>query len=103
MSEQRGRTEQSDRMDRAVALTLRVSAYGALALAGLGLVLELLGWGISDSILRAAVIFLLITPVVRIVVVTVLFLREGDKKHALIAIAVLAILIGSAVLGIQLE
>ena len=103
MMGQHGATEESNRLDRTVALTLRACAYAAFALASLGLVLELLQWGHANSIVRAAIVFLLITPVVRIIVLTILFLREGDRKHALIAVAVLAILIGSAVLGIQLE
>ena len=103
MTEQHGITEQSSRLDRTVAATLRASAYASLALASLGLMLEFLQWRQADNILRAAVIFLLATPVLRIAVMTVVFFRERDSKYALIAFAVLAILIGSAVLGIRLE
>src|SRR6266850_2684641 len=103
MTEQHGITQQSSRLDRTVAATLRASAYSSFALASLGLVLEFLEWRQADNILRAAVIFLLATPVLRIAVMMVVFFRERDRKYALIAFAVLAILIGSAILGIQLE
>jgi uncharacterized membrane protein len=96
-------TEQASRLDRTVATTLRACAYSSFALASLGLVLEFLRWGHADDVLRAAVIFLLITPALRIAVMVVVFFRERDRKYALIAFAVLAILIGSAVLGINLE
>jgi uncharacterized membrane protein len=103
MTEQHVVTEQSRRLDQAVAATLRASAYCSFALASLGLVLEFLRRGHADDVLRAAVIFLLVTPALRIAVMVVLFFRQRDKKYALIAFAVLAILIGSAMLGINLE
>ena len=93
---------QSTRLERAVALTLRASAYIALTLAATGLLLHVLKFDLAGDVLRAAVIFLLATPVVRVAVLVVVFLREGDTKHALIALAVLGIVIGSSIVGIRL-
>ena len=94
--------QQSLRLERAVALTLRASAYIALTLAVTGLLLHVLKHDYAGSVLRAAVIFLLATPVVRVAVLVIVFLRERDMKYALIALAVLGIVIGSSVLGMRL-
>jgi uncharacterized membrane protein len=94
--------QQSTTLERAVALTLRASAYIALALAATGLLLHLLKFDFAAAVLRAAVVFLLATPVVRVAVLVVVFLRERDTKHALIALAVLAIVIGSSIVGMRL-
>lgn len=96
-------TEQSKDLEQTVAGTLRASAYSSLTLAGLGLVLEFFQWRHADYIVRAAVIFLLVTPALRIAVMVVLFFRGRESKYAFIAFAVLAILIGSAMLGVSLD
>jgi uncharacterized membrane protein len=103
MTMQRDVTQQSNDLEQAVAGTLRASAYSSLTLAGLGLVLEFFGWRHADYILRAAVIFLLVTPALRIAVMVVLFFRGRESKYALVAFAVLAILIGSAMVGVTLD
>jgi uncharacterized membrane protein len=66
-------------------------------------VLEFLRWSHAEDVLRAAVIFLLATPALRIAVMVVVFFRGRENRYALIAFAVLAILIGSALLGVRLE
>ena len=96
-------TLETTRLDRILAATLRTSAYCSFALATVGLVLEFLKWAHADYILRAAIIFLLITPALRIAVMVAVFFRNRELKYALIAFAVLAILIGSAMLGVKLE
>lgn len=88
-------------LERPVALTLRASAHIALTLAVTGLLLDLLKLDIAGTVLRVAVIFLLATPVVRVALLVILFLREGDRKHALIALVVLAIVIGSSIVGMR--
>lgn len=96
-------TAETSRLDRTVAATLRISAYCSFAFATAGLVLQFFHWRHAEDMLRAAIIFLLITPALRIAVMVVVFFRNHEMKYALIAFAVLAILIGSAMLGVKLE
>jgi uncharacterized membrane protein len=94
--------QQSTALERVVALTLRACAYIALTLATTGLLLHLFKHHFAGTVLRATVIFLLATPVVRVAVLVVVFLRERDMKHTLIALAVLVIVIGSSIVGMRL-
>jgi uncharacterized membrane protein len=87
--------------DRIVALVLRVGAFSCffIMLAGLMIGLFLHG-NISREIERAGVLLMLATPVVRVAVAGVLFLREKDWKYGAISFGVLAILLLGAVFGI---
>ncbi len=87
--------------DRVVALVLRVGAFGCffIMLSGL-LVGFFLPGRIPQEIERAGVLLMLATPVVRVAVAGVLFLREKDWKYGAISFGVLAILLLSAVFGI---
>jgi uncharacterized membrane protein len=87
--------------DRAVALVLRVGAFGCFFIMLAGLLVELFIPGrIPLEIERAGVLLMLATPVVRVLVAGVLFLREKDWKYGAISLGVLAILLLSAVFGI---
>lgn len=66
-------------------LTAGVVTSGALLLVGL-----LLG---SEPLLRAGVVLLMLTPVVRVLVLTLGLFREGDLRFGLVSLAVLAILV----------
>jgi uncharacterized membrane protein len=87
--------------DRAVALVLRVGAFGCffIMLAGL-LTGFFLPGGIPQRIERAGVLLMLATPVVRVFVAGVLFLRERDWKFGAISFGVLTILLLGAIFGI---
>ncbi len=87
--------------DRAVALVLRVGALSCFFIMLAGLLLGLFLPGpIPADIERAGVLLMLATPVVRVIVAGVLFLREKDWKYGAISFGVLAILLLSAVFGI---
>ena len=87
--------------DRVVALVLRVGAFGCFFVMLAGLLAGLFLHGrISAEIERAGVLLMLATPVVRVAVAGVLFLREKDWKYGAISIGVLAILLLGAVFGI---
>jgi uncharacterized membrane protein len=87
--------------DRVVALVLRVGAFGCFFIMLAGLVIGLFVPGhIPAAIKRAGVLLMLATPVVRVAVAGVLFLREKDWKYGAISLGVLAILVLSAVSGI---
>jgi len=87
--------------DRAVALVLRVGAFGCFFIMLAGLIVGLfVGGRIPLAIERAGVLLMLVTPVVRVLVACVLFFREKDRKYGLISLGVLVILIVGSVFGI---
>lgn len=87
--------------DRLIALVLRVGAFGCFFIMLAGLLVELFLPGqIPKEIERIGVLLMLATPVVRVAVAGVLFLREKDWKYGAISFGVLAILLLGAVFGI---
>jgi uncharacterized membrane protein len=87
--------------DRAVALVLRVGAFGCFFIMLSGLISGLFIHGrIPIGIERAGVLLMLATPVVRVVVACFLFFREKDWKYGWISLGVLVILMLGAVFGI---
>jgi uncharacterized membrane protein len=87
--------------DRAVALVLRVGAFGSffIMLAGVSVGLFVSG-RVPLSIERAGVLLMLATPVVRVIVACYLFFREKDRKYGWISLGVLVILMLGSVFGI---
>jgi uncharacterized membrane protein len=87
--------------DRAVALVLRVGAFGCFFIMLTGLIVELFMTGrIPADIERAGVLLMLATPVVRVIVACFLFFREKDWKYGWISLGVLVILMLGSVFGI---
>jgi len=87
--------------DRAVALVLRVGAFGCFFVMLAGLVDGLFMTGrIPLDIERSGVLLMIATPVVRVIVACFLFFREKDLKYGWISLGVLVILILGAVFGI---
>ena len=87
--------------DRAVAMVLRIGAFGCFFIMLSGLIAALFMRGhIPLDIERAGVLLMLATPVVRVLVACVLFFREKDFKYGWISFGVLAILMLGAVFGI---
>jgi uncharacterized membrane protein len=87
--------------DRLVALVLRVGAFGCFFIMLAGLLIGLFVPGpLPAEIERAGVLLMLATPVVRVAVAGVLFLREKDWKYGAISLGVLAILLLGAVFGV---
>lgn len=87
--------------DRAVALVLRIGAFTAffVMLAGV-LATVIVDRATANYIELAGVLIMLITPVVRVFVAMVLFLRERDWKYGAISAGVLLILLVGSVFGI---
>ncbi len=87
--------------DRVVAWVLRVGAFGCFFIMLAGLLVGFVVPGrVPQEIERAGVLLMLATPVVRVLVAGVLFLREKDWKYGAISFGVLAILLLGAVFGI---
>lgn len=86
--------------DRVLSLTLKFGAYTAFMLIVAGLLLQFVAaWGIKVT--AAGLLVLLATPVLRIIVAGLQFLRERDFRYALVSLGVLAIVVLAYVLGIQ--
>jgi uncharacterized membrane protein len=87
--------------DRAVALVLRVGAFGCFFIMLAGLIDGLFVTGrIPADIERAGVLLMLATPVVRVIVACFLFFWEKDWKYGWISLGVLVILLLGSVFGI---
>jgi uncharacterized membrane protein len=87
--------------DRAVAMVLRVGAFGCFFIMLAGLMAGLfLSSHIPLGIERAGVLLMLATPVVRVMVACFLFFREKDFKYGWVSLGVLVILMLGAVFGI---
>jgi uncharacterized membrane protein len=87
--------------DRAVALVLRIGAFGCFFIMLAGLISSLfIGGHLPVQIERVGVLLMLATPVVRVLVACVLFFRERDLKYGWVSLGVLVILMLGAVFGI---
>lgn len=87
--------------DRVVAMVLRVGAFACFFVMLSGLLVGIFLHGpIPREIERYGVLLMLATPVVRVLVAGILFLREKDWKYTAISFGVLTILLLGAVFGI---
>lgn len=87
--------------DRAVALVLRVGAFGCFFIMVAGLIDSLfVGGHIPLDIERVGVLLMIATPVVRVIVACFLFFREKDYRYGWISLGVFLILMLGAVFGI---
>ncbi|MFZ0818068.1 MAG: DUF1634 domain-containing protein [Candidatus Sulfotelmatobacter sp.] len=87
--------------DRVVAWVLRAGAFGCFFIMLTGLLVGIFIHGrIPAGIERAGVLLMLATPVVRVLVAGILFLRERDWKYGAISFGVLTILLLGALFGI---
>jgi len=87
--------------DRAVAMVLRIGAFGCFFIMLTGLIVGLFMTGrVSLEIERAGVLLMLATPVVRVIVACFLFFREKDYRYGWISLGVLVILLLGGVFGI---
>ena len=87
--------------DRAVAMVLRIGAFSCFFVMLAGLIDGLFMTGhIPADIERVGVLFMLATPVVRVLVACFLFFREKDWKYGWISLGVLVILLLGAAFGI---
>ena len=87
--------------DRAVAIVLRVGAFGCFFIMLAGLISSLFISGrVPLDIERAGVLLMLATPVVRVVVACFLFFREKDFRYGWVSLGVLLILMLGTLFGI---
>jgi uncharacterized membrane protein len=78
--------------------TLRLGAYGSVALIVLGLFLRFAHEGLG--FLRAGFLLLMFTPAIRIVVAGIVFFRERDFHYAIVSVVVLTVVVATSVLAL---
>jgi uncharacterized membrane protein len=82
-------------------MVLRVGAFGCFFVMLAGLIIGLFMTGrIPLNIMRAGILLMLATPVVRVFVACFLFFREKDYRYGYISLGVLVILLLGSVFGI---
>jgi len=87
--------------DRAVAAVLRAGAFGGFLIMLSGLVMGVFVQGrMPVEVERIGVLWMLATPVVRVLVAGFLFFKEKDWKYGWISLGVLVILMLGSVFGI---
>ncbi len=93
-------SRESSATDHILALTLKAGAYTSFVLILAGVLLTpVFAW--ATMLAKAGVVVLLATPVLRIIVAGIQFLRERDLKYALVSFGVLSIVVLAYWLGIQ--
>ena len=93
--------ERAPDFDRTVAMVLRVGAFSCFLVMLAGLMGGLfVGGRVPLGIMRAGVLLMLATPVVRVAVACFLFFREKDYRYGYISLGVLVILLLGSLFGI---
>ena len=86
--------------DRTLAFTLKAGAYTAFILVLAGIILQ--KWVTAGAtVANAGLLVLLATPVLRILVAAVQFLRERDFRYVFVSLGVLGIMVLAYALGIK--
>jgi len=95
------------RLERLLARVLRSGTWLASGVIALGLALPVIDWpGISPAltgprIITAGIALLIFLPVLRVVLMLIVFFREGDYRFGAIATLVLVIIVLGAALGMH--
>lgn len=93
--------ERQPAFDRAVATVLRTGAFGGFFIMLAGLILSGFVPGrLPLAVERIGVLWMLATPVVRVLVACFLFFKGRDWKYGWISLGVLVILMLGSVFGI---
>ena len=92
---------QAPAFDRAVSKVLMIGAFAGFAIMLSGVVLAMFSnSALTRQFETVGVVVMLATPVIRVFVVCVLFLREKDWRYTAISFGVLVILLLGLVFGI---
>ncbi len=88
--------EKASALDKTIEAVLTLGLAGSAALLTLGLFLG------RSGLLQAGVLMLMLTPLARVVVVTVVLFDEGDRFFGTVSLGILLVLIGSVVVAVRL-
>jgi hypothetical protein len=93
-------------LDQLLAKVLHRGTWLGSSVIALGLALPMVGWSgdspaiICTRIVTAGIALLILLPVLRVVLMLVVFVRERDFRFSAIAMLVLAIMLLGSVLGV---
>jgi uncharacterized membrane protein len=98
-------TEQASHpSEKYIALTLRIGAYGSFAILVVAILLAIAGQSKPAEVAaRVGILVLMATPTVRIIAAVVMYMSAGDKKMTVVALGVLAIVVISSIVGLNLH
>ena len=88
--------ENASSLDKTIEVVLTLGLAGSALLLVLGLTLG------RPHLLQAGILLLMLTPVARVVVVTVGLFHEGDKLFGFVSLGILMVLITSVVVAVRL-
>jgi uncharacterized membrane protein len=94
---------ETDRLERLVGRVLRVGGITSTIVLAVGLVLSL-AWPsapAAGAVLRIGLIILIATPVARVVASVAQYTAERDWLFAALTLTVLAVLLGSLLIGVS--
>ncbi len=96
------RDDELDRLEHVVGLVLRIGSLASTAILAVGLAIALLfpAFAAAQTIIRAGLLVLLLTPVSRVVASVVEYSTDRDWLFATLTFIVLAIVVGSLVVGV---
>lgn len=95
-------------LDRLLARVLHRGTWLGWSVIALGLALPMAGWSgalsavISRRVVTAGIALLIVLPVLRVLLMLIVFVRERDFRFGVIAILVLAIILLGSVLGMHI-
>jgi uncharacterized membrane protein len=95
--------DEPDRLERLVGRVLRVGGITSTVVLAVGLLLSL-AWPsapAAGTVLRAGLIILIATPVARVIASVAQYTAERDWLFASLTLAVLAVLLGSLLIGVS--
>jgi uncharacterized membrane protein len=95
-------------LERLLARVLRHGTWLATCIVALGLALPLIGWPgappavTSARIVTAGIALFILLPVLRVLLMLIVFVREGDYRFGAIAALVLVIIVLGVALGLHM-
>jgi uncharacterized membrane protein len=88
-------------LERVIAKVLDRGTWIASGIITLGLALELVGWPGMRIVIGGITIFILL-PMLRVMIMLIMFVRERDARFSIIAALVLMIIALGAALGVHM-
>lgn len=91
------------KVERAVYLTLTFGTISSLLLFSIGLILDIIGIKIASAVILAAIVVLVITPMIRVIVAMFSFASSKEKYNVAVAFVVLFFMVLSLIVGFLLR
>lgn len=89
------------KLESLLAYVLQYGTWGASAVIGLGLALPWFGAHAGTKVMAAGVALFILLPVLRVLIMCLVFLKERDYRFSAIAALVLVILFVGVIVGLR--